>query len=142
MTPEKLWLLAIRLHATGHPFLAKKVKQLNSFLYHNSLAVGAEVSRDVYLGHHGLGTVISDHVRVGRRAKIWHNVTMTVRSPTTSEHLIVIGDGVMVGAGAIIITPRGSGLTIGDGARIGAGAVVTHDVPPGATAIGPAARII
>lgn len=34
------------------------------------------------------------------------------------------------------------GLTIGDGAIVGAGAVVTHDVPPYAIAVGVPARVI
>jgi serine O-acetyltransferase len=142
MTPERLWLLAIALHRAGRPRLAKVVKQINSFLYHNSLATGAIVSKDVYLGHHGLGTVINDNVTIGQHVKIWHNVTFAVRAPTSPDHRILIEDNVMIGAGAIIITPRSSGLIIGRGARIGAGAIITHDVPAGATAICPAAHLV
>lgn len=141
MTPEGLWLLAIRLRRAGHPRLAKLLKQLNSVLFHNSLATGAVVAKDIYLGHHGLGTVIHDHVTIGRRVKIWHNVTMTVRAPTSLDDRIVIGDDVTIGAGAIIITPKHRSLAIGSGAKVGAGAIVTHDVPPGATVISPAAQV-
>lgn len=142
MTPEGLWLLAIRLHRAGHPQLAKRVKQLNSLLFHNSLSTGADVSPDVYLGHHGLGTVINDNVTIGRRVKIWHNVTLAVRAPTSPAHRILIEDDVMIGAGATVITPRNARLVIGRGAKIGAGAVVTHDVPAGTTAIGIPARTL
>lgn len=141
MSPERLWLLAIRLHRAGHPRLAKKIKQLNSLIYHNSLATGADVSPDVYLGHHGLGTVINDNVTIGRRVKIWHNVTLAVRAPSEAHHRIVIEDDVTIGTGATVITPRGQRLTIGRGAKIGAGAVVTKDVPPNSTATGVPARI-
>ena len=136
MTPERLWLLAIRLRQRGHPRLAKLVKQLNSALYHNSLAAGADVFPDVYLGHHGLGTVVHDLVTIGPRVKIWHNVTLAVRAPTAPEHRITVEHDVMIGTGATLITPSASGLRIGHGARIGAGAVVTRDVPPGATVVG------
>lgn len=142
MTPERLWLCAIRIKRAGHPNLARKVKQLNSLLYHNSLATGGIVSADVYLGHHGLGTAISDHVTIGRRVKIWHNVTLTVRDPTDPGHRILIEDDVMIGAGATIITPRASALRVGAGARIGAGAVVTKDVPAGSTVVGVPARVV
>lgn len=141
MTPERLWMLAIRLHRAGWPRIAKRIKQINSFLFHNSLAAGAVVGTDIYLGHHGLGTVINDRVTIGRRVKIWHNVTLAVRAPTQPKHRIFIGDDVMIGAGATLVTPRRSGLSIGRGARIGAGAVVTRDVPAGATAVGVPARI-
>jgi carbonic anhydrase/acetyltransferase-like protein (isoleucine patch superfamily) len=47
-----------------------------------------------------------------------------------------IGDGAMVGIGAIVL----KGVHIGAGARIGAGAVVTRDVAAGATVAGNPAR--
>jgi len=47
-----------------------------------------------------------------------------------------LGDGVWIGAGAIVLP----GVTVGDGAIIGAGAVVTRDVAPGQTVAGNPAR--
>ncbi|MGO7428998.1 sugar O-acetyltransferase, partial [Rhizobium ruizarguesonis] len=44
---------------------------------------------------------------------------------------------VWIGGCAIIL----GGVTIGDGAIVGAGAVVTRDVPAGATVVGNPARI-
>lgn len=49
-----------------------------------------------------------------------------------------IGNDVWIGAHAVIKT----GLTIGDGAIIGAGAIITHDVPPYAIMGGVPARVI
>jgi acetyltransferase-like isoleucine patch superfamily enzyme len=50
---------------------------------------------------------------------------------------VILGSLVSVGSGAIIL-PR---LKIGDGAVIGAGAVVTKDVPEGVTVMGVPATI-
>lgn len=47
-----------------------------------------------------------------------------------------IGDGVRIGAGAILLP----GVLVGDHATIGAGSVVTHDVPRGASVRGVPAR--
>lgn len=142
ITPESLWRTSTMLHQRGRPRLARLLKHINSVLYHNSLATGAHVGRNLYLGHHGLGVVVNDRVTIGDGVKIWHNVTLAVRAPTSPEHRITIEDHVMVGANSIIITPRSRPLVIGRGARIGAGTVVTRDVPAGATVVGPAGRII
>lgn len=50
---------------------------------------------------------------------------------------VTIGHHVFIGQGTVIL----GGVSIGDGATIGAGSVVTHDVPPGATAVGVPARV-
>lgn len=45
---------------------------------------------------------------------------------------IVVGERVMIGAGAIVLP----GVEIGDGAQVGANSVVTRDVPPETTVAG------
>ena len=54
------------------------------------------------------------------------------------ETVPVLGQDVVVGCGATLLGP----ISIGDGAMIGAGAVVLHDVPVGATVAGVPARVI
>jgi serine O-acetyltransferase len=150
ISPEKLWLLSIRLHTRGYSVPAMFVKQLNTFLYHNSLAPGATVSPDILLGHYSHGIVVNENVLIGRRVKIWHNVTLTAGRPArrdgarSSEHRarIVIEDDVKIGTNAVVIAPRGGVLRIGRGARVGAGAIVTGDIPAGATAVSPPARVL
>ena len=118
------------------------MKKLNSALYHNSLAPGAHFSPDVRFGHHGFGTMVHSNVEIGRRVRIWHNVTLAVRASTGSPHRIVIEDDVRIGANAVVITPYEKSIVIGRGARIGAGAVVTDDVPAGATVVSAPPRVI
>lgn len=51
---------------------------------------------------------------------------------------VVVEDGVLVGANAVVI----EGVRIGAGAVVAAGAVVTENVPPNAVVAGTPARII
>ncbi|MEA2141343.1 MAG: serine O-acetyltransferase [Solirubrobacteraceae bacterium] len=135
VSPEKLWLLSIALWARGHRRLATLVRNVNSALYHNSLPPGATVSPDIKFGHHSLGTVIHTNVVIGRRVKIWHNVTIAMRAGAKSPYRIFIEDDVNIGANSVVISPYRRDLRIGRGARIGAGAVVSRDVPPGSTVV-------
>jgi serine O-acetyltransferase len=161
-SPERLWLASIALHKRGHWILAFWVKQVNSLVYHNSLAAGATVSSDIRLGHNSIGIVVNSEVEIGKRVKIWQNVTLsagrplrraarpgaTGQQPSASgaprgpRSRIVIEDDVKIGANSVLIAPRGGVLRVGKGARVGAGTVVTEDVPAGAVAVGPSARII
>ena len=151
LSPERLWLLSISLNEREHWALAFFLKQLNAFLYHNSLAPGASVSPDIHLGHNSLGTVINRNVEIGRGVTIWHNVTLAAGRLERSERTagrgsssrgerarIIIEDNVKIGANAVVIAPRGTTLR-SQGARIGAGTVVTRS-PAGATIVGPAPR--
>ena len=144
MSPERLWRLSAALLRRGHIRLALLVKRLNSVIYHNSLAPGASFHSDIRFGHHGFGTMIHSNVVIGRRVRIWHNVTIAVRarSAWAVEHGIFIEDDVSIGANAIIISPHQASLRIGQGARIGAGAIVTKDVPAGATVVSAPARVL
>jgi serine O-acetyltransferase len=142
MSPERLWRISAALWRRGLRRSALFVKKVNSAIYHNSLSPATQFSPDIRFGHHGFGTMIHSNVVIGRRVKIWHNVTIAVRAATRAPHRIVIEDDVKIGANAVIITADRSSLCVGRGARIGAGAVVTKDVPAGATVVSASARVI
>ena len=55
-----------------------------------------------------------------------------------SKEVPIIGNDVVIGAGATLLGP----IKIGDGVKIGAGSVVLKDVPEGATAVGVPAKIL
>jgi len=150
ISPERLWLTSIALQRRGHWRLAFAVKQLNTILYHNSLAPGANVASDIILGHYSHGIVVNSSVDIGRGVKIWHNVTLTAgrparrggKAPPGPRSRLIVEDGVTIGTSAVVIAPRGGSLRIGRGARIGAGAIVTSDVPARATVVSAPARVL
>ena len=55
-----------------------------------------------------------------------------------SKDPVIIEDGVMIGANAVIL----EGVRVGENAVVAAGSVVTQDVPPGVVVAGTPARII
>lgn len=136
----RLWALSRRAHQQGRPRLARVLKSVNFYLHHSLLAFQAEVGEDVRLEHHGLGVVMHPNTTIGDRVQIWHGVTFAARTRPGSPHRIVVGDDVVIGAGAHLQAKGDTSLHIGAGARVGAGAVVTEDVPPGVTVVGVPAR--
>lgn len=96
-----------------------------------------KLGRRVVIEHHS-GIVLNGDVVVGDDVVIRQNTTIGVRSADDIDGNPVIGNGVEIGAGAVIL----GAVHIGDGATIGANAVVLEDVPPGSLAVGVPARIV
>lgn len=84
---------------------------------------------------HGLhGIFISRYAKIGENCWIYQNVTIG----EVNKRAPVIGDGCLIGAGAVII----GGVKIGNCVKIGAGAVVSTDIPDGCTVVSQAVRMI
>jgi len=94
------------------------------------------VGRRVCLEHFG-GMVLSAR-SIGSDVYIRQNTTMGIASLVDKRAKPTIGDGVEIGAGAVIV----GDIKVGDHAIIGANAVVTKDVPSGAVVGGVPARLI
>lgn len=98
-------------------------------IYGVELPRRAEIGRRLRLPH-PMGVVVHPQTQIGDECMIRQNVTIgqynygRERRPPYAPRL---GNGVWVGAGAVIV----GGITIGDNARIGPNAVVMSDVPPG-----------
>lgn len=105
-------------------------------IWHNAVLRGDVDSITV-----GAGTNIQDccvvHEDHGQPVRIGRNVTV---GHGAIVHGCTIGDGTLIGMGAIIL----NGATIGAGCIVGAGALVTQKtvIPDGALAFGSPARIV
>lgn len=95
------------------------------------------IGRRVHIGHH-MGVVLGKYAVIGDDVLIRQHVTLGRSGHQGADFQPRIGNGVHLGAGAIVV----GGVTIGDGARIGPGAVVMTDIPAGASAFAPPARVL
>jgi serine O-acetyltransferase len=87
---------------------------------------------------HGLGTVIGAACRVGARATLYQGVTLGDKLGRETGPRPLLGDGVIVSAGAQIL----GGVEIGDECVIGANAVVLQSLPRRCIAGGVPARVL
>lgn len=113
--------------------------RLLSALCNCSVPFGVAIGRRVRWQHGFYGIFVTRDAKIGDDCIILHQVTIgsNVREDA-ARGVPVIGNGVLIGAGAKII----GRVTVGDGARIGAQALVARDVPPGATCYAPMAQIV
>jgi serine O-acetyltransferase len=142
LTYAGLW--AVINHRIAHWFwrakfrtTARFISQWSRFLTGIEIHPGATIGRRFFIDH-GMGVVIGETSIVGDDVLMYHQVTLGGTSTDRVKRHPTIGNGVMIGMGAKVI----GNITVGDRARIGANAVVTHDIPPGATAVGNPARIL
>ena len=105
------------------------------------------IENDVVIGDRvtvKCGVQLWDGLRIGDDVFIGPNATFTNDpSPRSKQHLdevleTVLEKGCSIGANATLLP----GITIGEGAMVGAGAVVTRSVPPNAVVVGNPARIV
>lgn len=136
MTPEYLWYLSCQLYRKKIPVIPQLIKTINFLIFHSILPYQAEINNDITFYHYALGIVIHPNVKIGKRVTIFHHVTLATQTWIGSPHKIIIGNNVVIGAGAVIVGRGDRTLTVGDGAKIGANAVVTKDVLPGETVVG------
>lgn len=84
---------------------------------------------------HGLhGIYISRYASVGADCWIYQNVTIGEVARKAPK----IGDGCLIGAGAVLV----GDITIGDRVKIGAGAVVSENIPSSSTVVAQPPRIL
>lgn len=105
---------------------------------------GIEISDEAIIGRrvsfpHHVGVQVPGFCVIGDDSIIRHNVTIGFTgSEVTRQDVPHLGRSVEIGAGAAILGP----ITVGDGAKIGPHSIVTVNVPAGATAFSPPARIL
>lgn len=135
---------ALMLHRISSALLRLGVPVLPRLLSHlarNSTGIeihpGAQIASPCLIDH-GMGVVIGETARLGKRCHLHQGVTLGGTSTMRKQRHPMFGDDVLVGANASII----GAVSIGTGARIGAGAVVVSNVPPHSTVVGVPGHVV
>lgn len=131
----KLFYFAIRLRKLHLSILARIIDLLIRFLYACEISSKMQIGGGMRLLHNGLGVVIHPKSVIGENLRIHQNVTIGGR---TGYGLPIIGNNVMIGAGAVIMGE----IKVGNNVKIGANAVVMTDIPDNCIAVGVPAKII
>ena len=95
---------------------------------------GAVILGEPVLPHGLHGVYISRYATIGAGCRIYQNVTIG----EVNGHAPVVGEGCLIGTGAVLV----GDIRIGDGVKIGAGAVVFQDIPAGCTVVAQPPRIL
>lgn len=125
-----LWL-------NGRRDLALYLQSRSSQVFQVDINPAARIGRGIMLDH-ATGFVVGETAVVGDHVSILQGVTLGGTGKSEEDRHPKIGNGVLIGAGAIVL----GNIKVGECARIGAGSVVVKEVPPRVTVAGVPARII
>ena len=135
---------AIQTHRFAHALWQQGRKDFALYLQSRSSQVfqvdinpRARIGRGIMLDH-GTGVVIGETAVIGDQVSIMQGVTLGGTGKSDQDRHPKIGNGVLIGAGAIVL----GNIHVGDCARIAAGSVVVKEVPPRVTVAGVPAKIV
>jgi serine O-acetyltransferase len=134
-----LWIHRIAHFFWRHHFnlLGRLISHMNRFITQIEIHPGAVIGRRFFIDH-GAGVLIGETSEIGDDVLMYSGVVLGGTTLEKRKRHPTIGNGVVIGSGAIALGP----ITIGDDARIGAGSVVVKSVPPGVTVVGVPGRIV
>ena len=118
------------------PLLPKLIWKLQYMLFNCSVPASCEIGGGTKFGYGGIAVVMHARTVIGKNCMIGQGVTIGGKSGWYD--VPVIGDNVIINAGAKIIGP----VRIGDNVEIGANSVVVKDVPSNCVVAGIPARIL
>lgn len=124
------------LWARGWRLVARVLSHASRFLTGIEIHPGATIGRRFFIDH-GSGVVIGETTEIGDDVLVYQGVVLGGVSLEKKKRHPTIGNGVLIGAGAILLGP----VEIGDRAKIGAASLVLSNVPANSVAVGVPARV-
>lgn len=127
------------LHKIKQYFYLFRIKRMDAF---NNASMGTDIGFGAHFEtpphlQHGLnGIIVSHYAHIGKDA--WIAQQVTIGQAINENVAPILGDNVVIGAGAKII----GNVRIGNNVTIGANAVVVNDMPDNCICGGIPARVI
>jgi len=135
---------ALECHRVGHWLwgagrkdLASHFQNRISMVFDMDIHPAARIGSGILIDH-GTGVVIGETAVIGDDVSMLHGVTLGGTGKERGDRHPKIGNGVLLGAGAIIL----GNVKVGQGSKVAAGSVVLDDVPAHQTVAGVPARIV
>jgi len=135
---------AIQTHRFAHALWKAGRKDFALYLQSRASQVfqvdinpACRIGRGIMLDH-ATGFVAGETAVIGDNVSILQGVTLGGTGKADEDRHPKIGNGVLIGAGAIIL----GNIRVGECARIGAGSVVVKNVPPRVTVVGVPAKVV
>ena len=125
------------LYERGHRTLALWLAKRSRIRYGADIHPAARIGRRFTVDH-GIGVVIGGTAVIGDDCLMYQNATLGMTGKHGGKRHPTVGDGVLIGAGSILL----GAITVGDGANVGAGSVVVDNVPANTTVVGNPARVV
>ena len=113
------------------------MSQLGRLITGVEIHPGARIGQGVFIDH-GMGVVIGETAVVGNCCLLYQGVTLGGTGKQSGQRHPVLGENVVVGAGAKVL----GGISVGANTRIGAGSVLLRDVDADCTVVGVPGRVI
>jgi serine O-acetyltransferase len=121
----------------GRKDFALYLQSRSSQVFQVDINPNARIGKGMMLDH-ATGFVVGETAVIGDNCSILQGVTLGGTGKSDEDRHPKIGNGVLIGAHAVVL----GNIKVGDCARIGAGSVVTKEVPPRVTVVGVPARIV
>lgn len=136
------WNISHKMYKIGNGggILARFFEIISMSICSHAISAQISVGNGTIFYHHGVGTVVHQDVIIGENCKIFQNVTIGAKISGKSDNnsVPVIGNNVMIGAGAVLL----GNIHIGDNSVIGANAVVLNNIESDTIAVGVPAYVI
>lgn len=118
------------------PVIPRLLSHVVRFFTGVEIHPGAKIGGGLFIDH-GMAVVIGETTEIGDDCTLYQSVTLGGTSLQRGKRHPTLEDGVVVGAGAIIL----GAIVVGANAKIAAGAVVVKSVPPNSVVVGVPGRV-